>query len=471
VYSAVDLTDRLREHPDTTMARLSALLDDLAAGNLVPVPHRTYDFTDAKAAFRDLASARHIGKLVLMPATERPLVRADGAYIVTGGAASVGFATAEWLAGQGAARVTLLSRRPPAPDVAARIAHWRGKGVDMAAVLGDAGAAETVSAVVADAGAALRGVIHCANVLDDAPVGELTWDRFEKVMHPKARGAWNLHQATAGRTLDFFVLFSSWASIAGKRGGANYAAASVALDSLAHLRRHQGLPALSIDWGAWADIGWAARLGEGMPVRPGFGSMKPSEGIDAMVLAMRSARSAQLAIAPINWPRLLATLGRGVASVWSNFIEPPGAQAEREPLNTLSSLADVIAGSPSGEARAAVVSHLQTMAARALGVDVPEGIDPDQPLQDMGMDSIMAVDLRNTLAYSLRDAIPATLLFDHPTINSLADYSIGLISPGRPQVVLENTEEDGDDLLALIEGLSDDEVDARLSGMGAEVAL
>ena len=242
----------------------------MAAGNLLPVPHRTYDFTDAKAAFRDLASARHIGKLVLTPATPpRPLVRAEGAYIVTGGAAGLGFATAEWLAEQGARRVILVSRRPPAADIAARIACWREKGVDIAAIQGDIGAPEIVSAVVADAGAALRGVIHCASVHDDAPVVDLTWDRFEKVMLPKAQGAWNLHHATADCTLDFFVLFSSWASIAGTRGGANYAAANVALDSLAHLRRHQGLPARASTGGLGRHRLGGATAG-GLPVRPGW---------------------------------------------------------------------------------------------------------------------------------------------------------------------------------------------------------
>ena len=386
-YTAVDLTDRLGEQPGKTLARLSAVFDDMAAGNLLPVPHRTYDFTDAKAAFRDLASARHIGKLVLTPATPpRPLVRAEGAYIVTGGAAGLGFATAEWLAEQGARRVILVSRRPPAADIAARIACWREKGVDIAAIQGDIGAPEIVSAVVADAGAALRGVIHCASVHDDAPVVDLTWDRFEKVMLPKAQGAWNLHHATADCTLDFFVLFSSWASIAGTRGGANYAAANVALDSLAHLRRHQGLPALSIDWGAWADIGWAARLAGGLPVRPGFGAMKPDQGISAMALAIRYARSAQLAIAPIDWSRLIAAFGRRVASVWSDFVEPRRPQAGRVALSAPPTVADVIASSSPAEVRTAVVSHLQIMAAGALGIEEPGRIDPDQPLQDMGLE-------------------------------------------------------------------------------------
>ena len=365
----------------------------------------------------------------------------------------------------------LLGRRPPAPDVAARIAKWREKGVAMTAISGDAGVAETVFAVVAEAGAALRGVIHCANVLDDAPVGDLTWDRFDKVMHPKALGAWHLHRATLAHALDFFVMFSSWASIAGKRGGANYAAASVALDSLAHLRRHQGLPALSIDWGAWADVGWAARLG-GMPVRPGFGAMRPDLGLEAMELAMRSTRSAQIAIAPIDWPRLLGSLGRAAASVWSDFAESSASASRRVPSDPQpDDLSDVIVNTSGAEMHTAVVSRLQVMAARALGRDDPKRIDPDQPLQDIGMDSIMAVDLCNNLTYSMRAAIPVTTLFDHPTLNGLTDYCIGLIKSERRETIQEPVGEDTEDLLSLIEGLSDDEVDVRLSEKRTEVAF
>jgi acyl transferase domain-containing protein/aryl carrier-like protein len=470
VYEAVDLTVLLRDRPAATLERLSALFGEMAAGQLLPVPHQSHDFTAAKAVFRDLASARHIGKLVLAPAAVRTVVRADGVYIVTGGAASIGFAAAEWLAEQGAARVILFGRRPPAPDIAARLARWRERGVDMVAVQGDAGALNDVAAVVAQAGAALRGVIHCANVLDDAPLGELSWNRFETVMHPKAQGAWHLHHATAGCTLDFFVLFSSWASIAGTRGGANYAAANIALDSLAHLRWHQGQPALSLNWGAWADIGSAARYTDVKPARQGFGAMRPDQALAAMGSAIRHARSPQLAIASIDWFRLITTFGRGLASVFSDFVEPHQADVGRAPLSTARSLAEAIAGSSPAVMHSAVVSQLQILAAAALGSEDPRQIDPSQPLQDMGLDSIMAVDLRNTLAHSSGGALPSTLLFDHPTLNNLADYLIGLIAPTPSKTFPEHIQEDSDDLLALIEGLSDDEVDARLVSKGAAIA-
>jgi acyl carrier protein len=306
--------------------------------------------------------------------------------------------------------------------------------------------------------------------LDDAPLGQLTWDRFEQVMGPKAEGGWHLHCATLGCELDFFVLFSSWASIAGKRGGANYAAASVALDTLAQLRRTQGLPGLSLDWGTWADIGWAARLGEAMPAWAGFGTMKPELALDAMAWAIRHARSGQLAIAPLDWARLKTTLGRSGASVFSEFVAPSEPEAGQANSNA-PNLRDVIASASAEAAHSVIVAHLQVMAAAALGIEEPGHIDPEQPLQDLGLDSIMAVDLRNTLAQALGESLPAAILFDHPRLNSLADYSIGLLSPKQPDVVPVPPREHGDDLLALIERLTDAEVDARLRRTGVEPAL
>ena len=469
VYRAIDLTAWLRERPMESMQRLGALLNAVAAGELAPVPHRAYEFADAKVAFRDMAAARQIGKLVLVPPTTRPLVRREGAYLVTGGAAGVGFVAAEWLAEQGAGRIILLSRQPPAPVFAARIARWCDNGVEMIAIQGDAADRDTIAAVLAEAGPALRGVIHCANVLDDAPVGALNWERFDKVMRPKALGAWHLHHATASHALDFFVLFSSWAAIAGKRGGANYAAASLALDSLAHRRRHQGLPALSIDWGAWADVGWAARLGDEMPEWPGFSRIKPNQALAAMGAAIRDGRSPQVAIAPIDWPQLAAAFGRSIAAVWSNFITRESVSAR--PAANAARLCDLIAAASATAIRSVIVAHLQRMAAAALGIDDPLMINPDQPLQDLGLDSIMAADLRSTLAHALDRELPTTLLFDHPTINSLADFSVGAVLPIGQAPSAEAMPVTTDDLLELIETLSDEEVDARLVCKGGDIAV
>jgi short-subunit dehydrogenase/acyl carrier protein len=412
-----------------------------------------------------LAAARHVGKLVLTPERDPASIRADGAYIVTGGAVGVGFATAEWLAHAGAGRVLLVGRRPPAPAIAERIAQWRRDGVAMTAIAADVGDPAAVARVVAEAGPALRGVFHCASVLDDAPVSELTWNRLAAVLHSKVAGGWNLHRATENHELDLFVLFSSWASIAGSRGGAGYAAANVALDSLAHLRRQQGLPALSINWGPWGETGWATRQPAGRAI-PGFFSMTSAMALAAMALALQFGQP-QIAIASIDWSLLATAAGRRLGSAFAELAHgrTPAADDRAWSADLLGAFR---AAEPDDRHGVAIV-ELQKLAAAALGVDVPGLIDPDRPLQDFGLDSILAIDLRHTLARALRADLPATLLFDYPTLVELAKFCVGLLpQEAMAPVRLASPPAEDDDLLALIEGLSDDEVDARLSDRRSE---
>jgi acyl transferase domain-containing protein len=469
-YTAFDLTNDLRDEPEHAAERLAAIYADIDAGTLRAVPHRVYAFAQAKAAFRDLASARYHGKLVLASeyATSAPIVRADGAYIVTGGLAGVGLEVSAWLAGQGAGRLVLAGRSSPLPAVAERIEQWRTAGTDVVVMQADVTHADAVADLVRASGSGLRGVIHCASVLDDAPAGDLTWDRFATVLAPKSEGAWHLHHATAGADLDFFVLFSSLASIVGARGGANYAGANSALDALAHYRRHRGLCALSLDWGAWAEVGWAARVAGGAPVRPGFGAMKPTDGVRALARAMRTRAITQLAIAPIVWPALIERVGRGLPSVLREFAAMHGQALASVMPRALASLADVVAAAPERARPGVALAHVQKLAAAALGMTDPDLLDPARPLAEYGMDSILAVELRNTLMHSLRGDVPATLLFDYPTVGSIAAYSIAFLAPSAPAAA--PLLEDNGDLLDLIEQLSDDEVDRRLSGRGVDVA-
>ena len=467
-YTAIDLIDKMRDEPAELIEKLATIFAEIAAGRLAAVPHRTHRFSEAKTAFRDLAGARHMGKLVLVPDVQAPLVRRDGSYIVTGGTSGVGFAVAEWLARNGARSVRLLSRRPPTPEIANKIEAWRATGVDISAVQGDVNDENCVHEIVETLDDTLRGVVHCANVLDDAPVVELTPERFATVMRPKAVGAWNLHNATREAQLDFFLLFSSWASIAGTRGGANYAAANMVLDGLAHQRRHEQLPALSINWGTWDEIGWAVRSPGAATKRAGFRAMRTDEAIAAMELALRANAGPQIAIAPVNWPALLADGMRGGApSVFKDFATPHGLVDTGAPTGSLPSIARLIADTAAADVRRVLVARLQTMAAAALGIGESGRIDPDQPLQDLGMDSILAVDLRNSISRSLEVETPATLLFDFPTIHRLAEYSLNLRrkEPGEPSI---NVPED-DGLLAMIEALSDTEVEERLAGKRLEI--
>jgi len=482
-YAAIDLADRMGDDPYGLSAQLTELLARICAGEMRAVPHRTYPTHRAKDAFRDLGSARHHGKLVLAfdRAADVPVVRGDGAYLITGGMSGLGARVAEWLASRGAGRIVLLGRRAPAPDVAEAIARWRDGGVDVVVRQGDVTNADDVDAAVRDAGPNVRGVIHCANVLDDAPIAELSWPRFATVLGPKGDGAWNLHRATIEKPLDFFVLFSSVAALLGPRGGANYAAANAMLDALAHARRAENLPALSIAWGAWGEIGWAARRSNAAPVAPGFAFMAPDDGIRALEIALHLGGTAHVAVAPIDWRAVgdhAARAERPVPSMFADVVASYGARATPARRGAEPALADVLPAAPQPNRYALAIAQLQDLAANVLGIEEADRIDAERPLKELGMDSILAVDLRNAVARSARRDMPATLLFDYPTIAALAQHVVATLTPAAANGdaraadaahVTPSAASEADDLLAAIEDLGDDEVDRLLSQRGADV--
>lgn len=188
-------------------------------------------------------------------------IREDGSYLITGGMGGLGFATARWLAHHGARHLVLMGRSAPSPEVEQVVEDMRADGVSVVFALADVSDQEQVEAIferMAEEMPPLRGVIHAAGILDDGSLLNMSSDRMQAVMAPKVEGTWNLHCATMERELDFFVLFSSAVSVLGSPGQGNYAAGSAYLDAMAHHRQHLGLPALSINWGPWAEVGLAA---------------------------------------------------------------------------------------------------------------------------------------------------------------------------------------------------------------------
>jgi acyl transferase domain-containing protein/acyl carrier protein len=222
------------------------------------------DDREDQIAYR--AGTRYVHRL--LPFTHNALfdsptvrLKANGTYLITGGFGGLGLKTAEWMATQGAKHLVLIGRSEPSPAARRVVEHMQLQGVDVMiaqADVSDMRQLQSLMEEVKDRMPVLRGVIHAAGVLDDGALLNLNRERMRKVMAPKVAGTWNLHEATAGLPLDFFVLFSSAVSVLGSPGQGNYAAASAFLDAFAHFRRHQGLPAISINWGPWADVGLAA---------------------------------------------------------------------------------------------------------------------------------------------------------------------------------------------------------------------
>jgi hypothetical protein len=285
----------------------------------------------------------------------------------------------------------------------------------------------------------LRGVIHAAGVLADAALVQQSWPRFAEVLAPKVQGAWALHQATRHRPLDFFVLYASAASVFGSAGQANHAAANAFLDALAAHRRALGLPALTIGWGAWAEIGSAAgRSLEERVAAKGVGWIAPAEGI-AMLERLMHGAPAHVAACLIDWARLFDAQPAGSAPAFLTAMRPQRSAAAQASPRAAATATAVASAAPLEVLRQATPTRradllqagVAEQVARVLGASDGQAIDPQQPLSELGMDSLMSVELRNrlTTAFALAHSLPATLVFDHPTLEALTRHLLSLLFP------------------------------------------
>jgi NAD(P)-dependent dehydrogenase (short-subunit alcohol dehydrogenase family) len=401
-------------------------------------------------------------------------VRPDATYLITGGLAGLGLLTAEWMAGQGARHLLLVGRRAPGAAAQAALSRIEAMGVRVETRQADVADRAAMADLLRSTAATmppLRGVVHSAGVLRDGVLLGQEWSRFAEVMAPKVDGAWNLHALTLGRPLDFFVMFSSVAGLIGSSAQANHAAANAFLDALAHERRARGWPALSINWGVWSEVGSAAERQAGDRVRlQGVGTIAPAEGL-RMLDSLLSSRRVQAAVLPVDWDQYLRQF-RGATPAWLSEV---GARARTKP-GTAQRGADAAPAGPSFlerllEAPAtrqleAVEAHVMQQVAAVIGLDPGRPMDPEQPLNEIGLDSLMAVELRNRLSatLALERGLPATLVFDYPTVTAIARYLlVDVLHVAPPDAAPAATAAGDEDVLSAIEGLSDDAVERMLS--------
>jgi acyl carrier protein len=251
------------------------------------------------------------------------------------------------------------------------------------------------------------------------------WSRFERVMRGKVRGALVLHELSREAPLDWMILFSSIAATWGSPGQGNYAAANAALDALAQARRQRDLPAMAIDWGPWADVGMAARMEIGNRhwwQVAGIGTIPPAQGMTALEMLVQD-NPVQVAVLSIDWPKLVSRLqAGGTPALIADLVhdQVPAREASREWREFVAALE----AAPPAERVDLLVRHIQQEAARVLGLDAPESLDPHAPLQDLGFDSLMAVELANQMTATTGMALPVTLLVDYPTLHAVAGYVV-----------------------------------------------
>ncbi|WXB20299.1 SDR family NAD(P)-dependent oxidoreductase [Pendulispora albinea] len=348
-----------------------------------------------------------------------PAIRADASYLVTGGLGALGREVARWLVARGARNVVLLGRSAPGPEALRGLAELEPH---VRVVQADVARRDELARVLADlqSGPPLRGVIHAAGVLADGLLAEQPWEKFEPALAAKIEGAWNLHELTADCPLDFFVLFSSAASLFGSAGQGNYAAANAFMDALAHHRRARGLPAVSVNWGPWADVGMAAD-----PLRRrwtdfGVDPIPPEQGLAALA-SILGRDTAQIGVLFARWGKLFEKFAPGTEP--SLFQELVREVRRTEPAAPdPSDLAARIRKAPAKKRRELLIEQVGRWSAAILGVEAKGGLDRKKALFDAGLDSLMAVELRNRLQNAVGVPLPPTLVFEHPTVEALSDF-------------------------------------------------
>ena len=425
----IDMGKVMAEQPHTVQVLLHALSKEFRAGRLCPLPCETLPISHAADAFRQMAQAKHIGKIVLNTREVDPSkIRTHAAtsvalsprasYLVTGGVAGFGLAVARSLVALGARHLVLASRSGAASHESKQaIAALRRQGAKVATVKADISREQDVSRLLTRISRTLpplRGVFHAANVLDDGLIVQLTPERFARVMNAKAIGAWNLHFPLAKTKLDHFVLFSSVSSILGSAGQANYAAANSFLDALAHHRRALGLPALSINWGAIGQVGILARNPSVAAhlVANGIHPIDPKEATRMLGLLL-TREIAQITFAQFDWQRIFC---KGDNTPSSPRFEAVISAPTSDRVDTTDD-ADLACASPS--ARPALIAGLvRDSVARVLRGNADK-LDRNRPLRELGLDSLMAFELLNRLQSRTGASLPTSKISADSTIESL----------------------------------------------------
>ena len=402
-YFAIDVDELVAHRPAIGMAVLREVSELLEVAELQPLPYRTFGFADVVAAFRLLQSSGHIGKVVLEPTpTPSPApaipfrLRTDGVYLVTGGLSGFGLETARWLIRQGARDIALFSRRGAAtPGAADALAKLAADGVRIRAFACDVAEPGELQPALKDIRRTMgpiRGIFHAAMVLDDGLLRDLDAARFTAVIRPKLAGALALDRLTRSDDLDLFVMFSSVTTVIGTPGQANYIAANRTLEALAERRRAVGLPALAVQWGPIGDAGYLTRetrVSEMLAKMLGSSHLTAQQALDALPSLLASGLPV-IGLADVAWAELRSRLPGLAGSFWAEMPLHDRGSLDGQPIR--SRLTQM---SPD-EAAVAIQEILVEEIARILQ-QPPAAIHIDRPIQEFGVDSLMAVELQTAL--------------------------------------------------------------------------
>jgi phthiocerol/phenolphthiocerol synthesis type-I polyketide synthase C len=427
-YFAIDVDQLPVQRPDLARSLLSEVSAALSEGAIRPLAHRTFGFGAIGDAFRLMQASGHIGKLVLVPnnnagvrlrQTPEMNLRRDGTYLVTGGVSGFGFAAARWLVQHGAGSIALLSRRGAAtPDTAERFAQLRGLGAEVRVYAADVADPTSLAAALDEIRRAqppLRGVVHAASTIGDALAAEIDASDITEILQPKLGGAITLDHLTRDDPIELFLLFSSATTLLGAPGQGVYVAANLALEAMARQRRARGKPALAVAWGPIEDTGYLADRPEARDAlarRLGAKPMPSSQAL-AGLPAIAGSELAAAAFAETSWNEARRFLPILALPLFAEIRADGGSSPGDD------SLLERLAGLDAEAALALLKTAVADEAANILRLPA-SGIDPLRPLSEMGMDSLMAVELRLALESRLRIDLPLMSLAEGTSVASIA---------------------------------------------------
>jgi acyl transferase domain-containing protein/NADPH:quinone reductase-like Zn-dependent oxidoreductase/surfactin synthase thioesterase subunit len=449
-YSAIDIDRLLLEDPALCREAMTKVLERVASGALPPLPHTDFSAVDVASAFRYMANAKQIGKVVVQFDPEAELLvhptsiayepfDTDGTYLVTGGYTGFGLRTAQWLVDNGARTVVLVGRRAQIDaENELPIATMRGQGADVVLERADVSIEAEVEGLLQRMATLppLRGVFHAAMVLEDVPLATMTEEQFLRAVRPKVDGAWHLHNHTRELDLDAFVMYSSMTWNVGTPGQANYAAANGFLEALAIHRRELGLPALTINWGALNEVGFVARNKLDTLVRLGWTAISPDTALDFVGRCLAQGVS-RASVFGVNWAKMSRVMPIIRSSPRLAHLALEGTTGSAVVVGSKDLRAELLE-----LAEDARVPRLVAALSQQIGriFDMPvERLALDVSLTDLGMDSLMAGQIRNALAKQLEIDFPTMGLMRGPTLVELATEVLAQVYGTAPASVVEAT--------------------------------
>ncbi|MEM8831400.1 MAG: SDR family NAD(P)-dependent oxidoreductase, partial [Cyanobacteria bacterium P01_G01_bin.19] len=453
-YHIVDLWLITQEKPELIQQMLGQLSQQFIAKQLKPLPITKFDSNKAIAAFRYMQQGKHQGKIIITP----PSQHFEGTYLIAGGMGAIGLRIAQWLIDKGVENLVLIGRNDIKPQYQDLLEKLQEKS-HITCIKADISNTEQLKQalkIIKLTLPTLKGIVHCAGVTSDRTIAQQDWNSFAKVLAPKTQGAWNLHDLTQEYDLENFIMFSSAASLIGSSGQANYCAANVFLDALAHLRRSLGLPGISINWGAWRNTGLAADANITASLeQKGINAIEPERGIEILEeLLLDNPR--QMGVIPINWDTWQKN--NTVTNFYENLIDGDRFKTDSTENSTVK---QQLLNASYEQKKILLVEQISQQVGNILGTKDINQIDLELGFSELGLDSLSSVELRNKLQSIYNIKLPSTVIFDYFNIKSLANHLLSLLFTSKSLSIEEQTIVEERQLLD-IENISETEAEKLL---------